>query len=203
MIFIFLQATIMLTNHMYTKAAQVNMAQNGSMADTVTTYVVVDENNSVPFCEPDENTTTHFYTFIGEAYVLPVMYAVGIITNIITFLVLYRMNLGKVIKLLLCALSLSDFMASFVAFVNILLEISFFHGEVTHGYWCPGMSVTLSTYYLFLMFLCISAAIVITLSIIRVYSLKKPFESRTTLKTKLLVKILVAIVVGMFIWVIQ
>ena len=166
---------------------------------TFNTTLTTTEDLSKPMCEHKHDTVSHYYTFIGEAYVEPVMFFLGIVTNIVTFIVLYHMSLGKVIKLLLCALSVSDFMASFTAFVNILLEITLFHGEVTHGYWCRGMGVTLTTYYLFLMFISISAALVISLSIIRVYSLRKPFKSRTTLKIRFLVKVIVGIVVSMLI----
>ena len=174
----------------------VNMADfqaNSTYDDYVTTSQDYTSDPQDKSSEEMDNTKRLVY--ITEAHIEPMIFIFGIVTNFLSFIIIRQMRISKVIKTLLLSLTVSDFLASVLGFLNILLEVVYFRGEMPYGIWKRGVVETFTAYKIYLMFIGISSALVILIAIVRCYSMLNPFEWTATVTHRRVVKAIIVIVI--------
>ena len=129
-----------------------------------------------------------------KQYIEPAMFACGMVTNILTLHILRRMSISKIIKPLLCFVTVTDFLSTTFGFFNITLEVQLFDGYVIYGIWDNNGLLVISLHILHIMFIGMSSALLIFTSVIRTYSLLHPFKW-STLTKRYTVKLAISIII--------
>ena len=76
------------------------------------------------------------------------------------------------------SLSILDALACVVGFVQLVVEVSFFGGDIEQGTLDPPAIASNTLYYIYMMFMCSSASVVITIAVIRNLFVLKPMKAR-------------------------
>lgn len=109
--------------------------------------------------------------------------------------------MNEVFRICLVSLSALDALACLVGFVQLVVEVSFYDGDIPQGYMDPPALASNTLYYIYLMFMCSSASMVITIAIIRNLFVLRPMKARswfTTGRTKTICVINFAITLTLF-----
>lgn len=116
---------------------------------------------------------------ISETYVQPSLLGLGILTNLVTFLILYTDHkTDSTANKCLVWLALSDLCVAICGFTHILLESQLLGGDVMFGLWSTAGLVNYIFYFLYLMFLGNSALVVVQTAILRSLCIAKPIKYR-------------------------
>lgn len=145
-----------------------------------------------------ESDALKVFTKLFEFNIEPTIYIIGIISNILAFITLRQMSVSKVIKVSLCAVTVTDLIASLLGFINIFLEIVIFEGDLIYGCWKKGILPLFVSYKHYLMFLGMSSALFIFTAVVRTYSIIHPLEWSSKFTKRKTIKIIVAMCVVIF-----
>ena len=116
----------------------------------------------------------NFYT---KAYVQPVIFICGILTNAMTFVTLYKMTMARTCKTLLIALCITDFFACVFGLEYVLLGSLLLNDKAQLCRISSGVVTVLSMKYIYLIFLSMSSVIIVLISVIRSYLLQHPLKA--------------------------
>ena len=84
----------------------------------------------------------------------------------------------QVFRICLMSLSILDALTCLVGFVQLVVEVSFFDGNIIQGYLDPPAIASNSLYYIYVMFMCSSASVVVSIAIIRNLFVLRPLWAR-------------------------
>ena len=135
--------------------------------------------------EPCDNN----FVYIGEAFIQPTLLAIGILTNCASLVILPGSRIASTFKICLIALSISDLCATVTGFTQMLVEVIAYGGNIPFGYWESAAVASFTLYFLFMLFMCASAGIVILIVVIRSVIVSRPVKARrflTRRRTRLL-----------------
>lgn len=118
------------------------------------------------------------FSKVSESIIQPTMFSVGIITNILSILVLKGVRMNKVFRTCLLALALSDLCTTVTGLTQIFIEVFIYCGQVPQGYMFPSVSANNTLYFLFLNFVATSASLVVFIAFIRNLMYLKPLRAR-------------------------
>ena len=139
----------------------------------------VDTNETHPdlhFASEDE--AAHKFVYYCEAVVIPCINLFAVMTNIWTLLILPRTRIVHAFKICLIALTICDLLASLISFVNIMLEIGFYGGDIPFGIWETAAVTCYALYFISSVFICSSATYVIAIVAIRHWIVNSPVKAR-------------------------
>lgn len=148
-------------------------------------------NNTINPNMTDMAIYLNMITYYVKAYVETSVFAMGIVTNIVIFIVLTNMKMGDIMKILLLAVTITDFLASVFGFTWVLKEATRFKGNVPYGHYSTGLLEIFILYKIFILFLGMSSANVIITSAVRTYVLLNPLRSRATITQRYVMKCIV------------
>lgn len=141
------------------------------------------------------------FVYYGEAVIQPTILAVGVLTNTLSIIVLIGAKIPLNLRICIVALTLCDLGATVSGLGSVIVEVVYFQGDIKFGYLKPEAVAAFSLYYIYTMFLSMSASIVILLAAIRCCLVMHPVTSRqflTPLRTKLLCMATVLVVLVLF-----
>ena len=107
-----------------------------------------------------------------------ISYISGIITNILSLLVLPGVKMNKIFRLCLISLTISDLLATVFGLIQILIEVIFYCGQVPEGRFFTPVIINNVLYMTFLMSISTSATLVVFIAFIRNMMYLKPIKSR-------------------------
>ena len=125
-----------------------------------------------------EDEAAHTFVFFCEAIIIPIINLFAVITNIWTLLILPRTRIVDAFKICLISLTICDFLASLISFVNIMLEIRFYDGDIPFGIWENAAVTCYVLHYISCVFICSSATYVIAIVVIRYWIINSPVKAR-------------------------
>ena len=124
------------------------------------------------------DTAAHRFVWVAEAVIQPSMLAFGILTNIISLLVLSKVKMNFIFKTCLIALAMSDLATCISGFIAMVMEVAIFDGEMPFGSWDARAVATYVFFYAYMMFISGSASIVILIAVIRNIFIVAPMKAR-------------------------
>ena len=131
------------------------------------------------------STVSDFYTedakrflFYGDSVVQPVIFLLGLVTNIISLIVLPRVKMAETFKACLIALAISDLCACLTGASQRISKGPIFRGETPFGYHSSASIANFALYFAYLMFMSTSGSIVVTIAVIRNINVMKPLKAR-------------------------
>ncbi len=139
------------------------------------------------------------FIFYGEAVAQPVILLFGLVTNIITLVVLPRVKMTETFKTCLMALAVSDLCACVVGSIQQLLKGPYFRGESPFGYLSAGSIANFTLYFAYLMFMSVSGCLVVMIAIVRNISVLKPLKAKHWFTRSKTIRICVAVFLANFV----
>ncbi|KAK2153278.1 hypothetical protein LSH36_302g05019 [Paralvinella palmiformis] len=118
------------------------------------------------------------FVYAAEAFIQPIILIFGFMTNIASLIVLRKVRMNEVFRICLVSLSALDTLACLVGFVQLVVEVTFYDGDIPQGHMDPPALASNTLYYIYLMFMCSSASMVITIAIIRNLFVLRPMKAR-------------------------
>ena len=153
----------------------------GCVSDTVSS-------NNASSNETNMAVALHTLSYYIESHVETTVFFTGMVSNVMSFIVLLNMTMNDVMKILLVTVTVTDFCASLFGFLNMLLESVRFKGDIPYGTYSTGIMEVFVTYKIFLMFLGMSSSIMVIASSVRAYVLIKPLQSRLVITKTFIIK---------------
>ncbi len=118
------------------------------------------------------------FNFYGEAVVEPAILLFGLVTNIISLVVLHKVKMIETFKTCLMALALSDLCACVMGSTKQLVEGIYFQGVKHYGYLSPAIVASWTLYFAFMLFMSVSGCLVVMIAVVRNLIVLKPLKAR-------------------------
>ena len=142
-------------------------------------YNSTNETHQLYFSKDYESA--HSFVYYCEAVIIPVINLLAVITNSCTLVILPKTRIVNAFKICLISLTICDLMASLISFVNLMIEIGFYDGDIPFGFWEPAAITCYVLYYISSVFICASATYVIAIVAIRHWIVNSPVKARVYL----------------------
>ncbi len=118
------------------------------------------------------------FNFYGEAVAQPAILLVGLVTNIMSLVVLRKVKMTETFKICLMALAISDLCACVMGSVQQLVQGVYFQGGSPYGYHSPAAVANFTLYFAFLLFMSVSGCLVVMIAVVRNLIVLKPLKAR-------------------------
>ena len=116
--------------------------------------------------------------YICEAYIEPILLAIGILTNAASLIILPGTKIVQTFKICLIALAISDICATSAGFIQMLVEVIVYDGEMPFGFWEGPAVASYTLYFCHVLFMCVSAGLVVLIVVIRTAIVSRPIRAR-------------------------
>lgn len=142
-------------------------------------------------CEDDPtlsgniSQSTIRFVYVAEGFIQPIILIFGLLTNIASAVVLKKVRMNEVFRICLLSLSVVDALACAVGFIQLVVEVKLFNGNIPQGHMIPGVIASNTLYFMYLMFMCASASIVILIAVIRNCFVLRPMKARARFTSKI------------------
>ncbi len=150
-----------------------NMGKAGYPEDTI-----IHQNTTSSTVSDTYTEDAKRFLFYGDAVVQPVIFLLGLVTNIISLIVLPRVKMAETFKACLIALAISDLCACLTGASQRISKGPIFRGETPFGYHSSASIANFALYFAYLMFMSTSGGIVVMIAIIRNINVMKPLKAR-------------------------
>ncbi len=140
------------------------------------------------------------FIFYGEAVAQPVILLFGLVTNIMSLVVLPKVRMTETFKCCLIALAISDMCACVFGAAQQLLKGPYFKGQSSpFGYHSSATIANFTLYFVYLMFMSVSACLVVMIAIVRNIIVLKPLKAKHWFTINQTVRICVTIFLANFV----
>ncbi len=146
------------------------------------------EDSSIPQTDANMSSTSvgsginveaaHKFNFYGEAVGQPAILLFGLVTNIISLVVLRKVKMTETFKACLMALAMSDLCACVMGSAQQLLKGMYFQGVSPYGYHSAASVANFTLYFAFMLFMSVSGCLVVMIAVIRNLIVLKPLKAR-------------------------
>ncbi len=139
------------------------------------------------------------FVFYGEVVAQPVILLFGLVTNIITLVILPKVKMTETFKTCLMALAVSDLCACVMGSTQQFVKGPYFRGESPFGYLSAGSIANFTLYFVHMMFMSVSGCLVVMIAIVRNISVLKPLKAKHWFTRSKTIRVCVAVFLANFV----